>query len=99
MGVADRYARHRSRRDPEFKRIWEDKDRRKRFELSSKIIELRLKMGLNQTKFAKVIGVKQPYLSRLENGDENITYDGLERLFNKAGATLKLKIEYNKDSV
>lgn len=48
-------------------------------DLSAQLIELRLNLGMNQSQFAELIGVKQPFLSRLENGEQNITIQKFRR--------------------
>lgn len=94
MSVADELANHFSEKEPGFREIWEDEARKQMHELSCQLIALRLKMGLNQTEFAQRIGVSQPFLSRLEGGEENISIRTLQRILQKAGAHMTLNIEY-----
>lgn len=90
MGFAERYIKHRSSFDKEFEKEWE-KGRLQR-ELSAQLIELRLTLGLNQSQFAELIGVKQPYLSRLENSNENISIQNLQDIARKAGASVNIDV-------
>lgn len=90
MGFAERYIKHRSSFDKEFEKEWE-KGRLQR-QLSVQLIELRLNLGLNQSQFAELIDVKQPYLSRLENGNENISIQTLQDIARKAGASVSIDV-------
>ena len=44
MGFADKYAKHRCERDPEFKALWEDEKRICNHELTCENIKLRLEL-------------------------------------------------------
>ncbi|MGC9935427.1 helix-turn-helix domain-containing protein [Priestia aryabhattai] len=96
MGFADRYAKHRSEQDPEFKKNWEDEKRKDQHELACKIISLRLELGLTQKDFGELVGLKQSYISRLENGEQNITYQLLKEIVRKAGADMDINISLKK---
>jgi DNA-binding XRE family transcriptional regulator len=90
MSFSKRYVEHRSTFDSKFKEEWEKSQLQR--ELSSKLVELRLQLGLNQSQFAKMIGVKQSFLSRLENGEQNITIQTLQEIANHAGAIVKIDL-------
>lgn len=96
MGFADKYAKYRSERDPEFKKIWEDEKRKDEHELACQIINLRLELGLTQKEFGELVGLKQSYISRLENGEQNITIETLKELVRKAGADIDIQISLKK---
>lgn len=48
--------------------------------LGSRIREIRLKKGLNQTQFAYIIGKDQPSINRLERGKMNVGYLYLKQI-------------------
>lgn len=96
MGFADKYAKYRGERDPEFKKIWEDEKRKDEHELACQIINLRLELGLTQKEFGELVGLKQSYISRLENGEQNITIETLKELVRKAGADIDIQISLKK---
>ena len=60
-----------------------------KYEMIQKLIERRNKLNMSQTQLAKIIGTKQPAISRLERGDYNTT---LETLF-KVASALDLDLE------
>ena len=51
---------------PEFKKAWDELD--SEFELLKCMIDAREQGGVSQAELAKIIGTKQPALSRLEKG-------------------------------
>lgn len=83
MSFVDNYVKHRETWDKGFEEEWKKGQLQR--ELSTQLIELRLNLGMNQTEFAKLIGVKQPFLSRLENGEQNITIQSLEGITRRVG--------------
>jgi DNA-binding XRE family transcriptional regulator len=91
MSFVNEYAKERSEHDPEFKKLWEDEGRQQMFDFIAQIIDLRLTMGMNQSEFARLVGVKQPFISRLENGEQNITVKTLQHILRKTGARLKIE--------
>ena len=44
-----------------------------KYDMIRGLIERRGKLGISQTQLAKIIGTKQPAISRLEKGDSNTT--------------------------
>jgi predicted transcriptional regulator len=44
-----------------------------KYDMIRSLIERRSKMGISQAELAKIIGTKQPAISRLEKGDYNTT--------------------------
>ncbi|AKG75259.1 hypothetical protein AAT16_04005 [Salinicoccus halodurans] len=62
-------------------------------ELRAQLIQLRLSLGLTQKEFADLTGVQQSLISRLENGNQNITIGRLQNILVKTDTGAKLKIE------
>lgn len=94
MGFAERYIKHRSSFDPEFEKEWKKGSLQR--ELSTQLIGLRLSLNMNQSQFAELIGVKQSFLSRLENGEQNITVQTLQDIVERAGASVNVNISIKK---
>jgi transcriptional regulator with XRE-family HTH domain len=90
MSFVRDYVKNRSEKDLEFKKIWEEGKLER--EIAAQLIGLRLNLGLNQTQFAELIEVKQSFLSRLENGEQNITIQTLQEIAQRAGANVKIDI-------
>lgn len=63
-------------------------------ELTLQLIEIRLESGLNQSQFAKQVGMKQSHLSRLEKGTTNPTIQSLERIAQQSGYHLSITFEH-----
>jgi DNA-binding XRE family transcriptional regulator len=59
-----------------------------KYDMIKSLIERRGKLGISQTELAKIVGTKQPAISRLEKGDYNTT---LSTLF-KVAEALDLEI-------
>lgn len=65
-------------------------------EIASEILKIRYKKGLTQEEFAKMIGIKQPALARLENPNyKGYSIRTLHKIANALGATLEIKFKYN----
>lgn len=90
MSFVRDYVKHRAQTDPEFQRTWEDGTLER--EIAKQLIGIRLELGMTQEQFAKRIGVKQSFLSRLENGEQNLTIETLQQLTQRAGATVHVRI-------
>lgn len=99
MGFREKYTKKRSSEDAEFKSLMEDSSRIMNQELRESLITLRLEMGLTQKEFAELTGEKQPLISRLENGSQNITVHKLQRILERTNTGAKLKIEFKKEEV
>ena len=57
-----------------------------RMKVAHEIRNIRIKLGYTQKEIAKKLGVIQQYISRIENGRENVSVDTLKRIadaFNK----------------
>ncbi|MDD5435725.1 MAG: helix-turn-helix domain-containing protein [Nitrospira sp.] len=57
--------------DPEIRREYEAL--KPKYDMIRSLIERRNNLGISQTELAKIIGTKQPAISRLEKGDYNTT--------------------------
>jgi len=55
------------------------------------LIKRRSKLGLSQTELARIIGTRQPAISRLEKGDSNTTLSTLFRVTEALGLDISLK--------
>ncbi len=76
-------------KDPEFRRCYEaDKGR---FQVSARIIELRKMKKLSQAELAKRIGTQQSNVARMEQGEQNFTYDTLEKIAHSFGKELRVE--------
>src|SRR3990172_2326602 len=58
-------------KDPEIRREYEAL--KPKYDMIRSLIERRNKLGISQTELARIIGTKQPAISRLEKGDYNTT--------------------------
>lgn len=92
MSFLNRYVSERSE-DPNFRKEWEES--KTEYELARRIIQLRKARGITQEDLARLMRTKQSAISRIENGDQNITLSTLKKLatvFNEP-----IKIEINPD--
>lgn len=62
--------------------------RKPAYELASKLIALRKKLGMSQRDLAKAAGLKQPHIARIERGDVSPTWETISRIFAAVGAEL-----------
>lgn len=99
MGFIERYNTKRSEWDSEFKELTEDPRHNENHELRAQLIALRLKLELTQKEFAELVNVKQPLISRLENGSQNITINKLQQILSRTNTGAKIKIETNDDEL
>ncbi|SFK50732.1 helix-turn-helix domain-containing protein [Salinicoccus halodurans] len=93
MNFAEQYARKRGAADPDFKALPGNPVNAQNHELRAQLIQLRLSLGLTQKEFADLTGVQQSLISRLENGNQNITIGRLQNILVKTDTGAKLKIE------
>jgi DNA-binding XRE family transcriptional regulator len=61
-----------------------------RYDLISSLIKRRNQLKISQAELARIVGTKQPAISRLEKGDYNTTL----KTFFKVAEALNLKITY-----
>ena len=90
MSFVRDYVRHRAQADPAFQQVWEDGTLER--EIAKQLIGIRLELGMTQAQFAERVGVKQSFLSRLENGEQNLTMETLQRLAQRAGVTVHVRL-------
>ncbi len=63
------------------------------FRLIRDILLRRSQLNINQTQLAKLVGTKQPAISRLERGDGNITINTLRRVADALNADLDISFK------
>ena len=76
-------------RKPEIRKEYEAL--KPKYDMVRILIEHRSKLGMSQTELAKIIGTKQPAISRLESGDSNTTISTLFRVTEALGLDISLK--------
>lgn len=81
-------------RKPEIRREYEAL--KPKYEMIKTLIERRNHLRISQTQLAKTIGTKQPAISRLERGDNNITLYTLHRVANALGLDLDISLKAQK---
>ncbi len=57
------------------------------------IRQLRERLNLTQDEMAEKIGVKQPFISKLENGDQRITLETLSDMITALGGEWELTVK------
>ncbi len=77
--------------DPEYCEAYESMETE--FALASAIIEARKQAGLTQEQLAQRMGIKQPYIARLEGGSNNPSIGTLERIAKATDSRLKISFE------
>ncbi len=65
--------------------------RKPAFEFAVQLAELRRQKGLSQAALAKLAGMTQPEVARLEAAEASPTFDTMARLLAAAGADLDIK--------
>ena len=63
------------------------------FRLIRDILRRRSELNLNQVQLAKLVGTRQPAISRLERGDGNITLSTLRRVADALDADLDISLK------
>jgi len=63
-----------------------------RMKIAQQIRDIRVKLGYTQKDIAKKLGVIQQYISKIENGRENVSIDTLTRIANAFGKGLVIKL-------
>ena len=64
--------------------------RKPAYELASKLIAMRKKLGLSQRDLAEAAGLKQPHIARIERGEVSPTWATVSRIFSAVGAELEV---------
>lgn len=99
MSLTDRLAKSLGENDSEFKQVWDDPERQQQFELSCKLVEIRKQLNMTQQEFSQRIGLKQSYLSRLENGEIDMTLGRFGEIAQKLGGRVRIDIDFDKDNL
>lgn len=76
--------------DPEFHQAWEET--KVEYEVARQLILLRKQKGLTQSQLAERLNTKQSVISRIENGDQNITLENLMNIVKALGGHLHISI-------
>jgi len=63
-----------------------------RMKLAHQIRNIRVKLGYTQEDIAKKLGVIQQYISKIENGRENVSVDSLKRIADVFGKRLVVEL-------
>lgn len=77
-------------KDPEFRKEWERTALARAVALE--VIKYRAEHGISQTELGRRLGMHQPAVSRLEEGDQTPSIDMLKRLSEKLGIDLTINI-------
>lgn len=77
MSFFDEYLA-KSLEDPEFQKAWADSELE--YTIARNIIQRRKKLGLTQHDLALRMNTKQSVISRIENGNQNVTLGSLKAL-------------------
>ena len=77
--------------DPEVRKEYDALE--PQFRLIREILLRRSELNLNQLQLAKLVGTKQPAISRLERGDGNITINTLRRIADALDADLDISLK------
>lgn len=67
--------------------------------VSFEITKQRIKLGMNQTQFAKYLGVTQGMISKWENGDYNFTLNTLTDVMCKLGVDFDIQFKEKESSI
>jgi DNA-binding XRE family transcriptional regulator len=86
---------------PEIRREYEAL--KPKYDMIRSLIERRGKLGISQTQLARIIGTKQPAISRLEKGDYNTTLSTFFKVADALDLDISLKarrtVKNNHDKV
>lgn len=63
-----------------------------REKVAEQIKDIRIKLGYSQKDLANKLGVVQQYISKIENGRENISIDSLKKIANVLGKKVIIKL-------
>ena len=64
-----------------------------RMKLARQLKDIRMKLGYTQQDIAKKLGVIQQYVSKIENGHENVSVDTLKRIADVFGKRLIVELK------
>lgn len=77
-------------RSPEFRKLWDESEFAR--EVAIKVLRYRTDHGLTQAKFGELVGLAQPAVAQLENGEENPTLKTLAKVSAGTGLVFRLKV-------
>ena len=77
-------------KDPEFRKEWERTALARA--VAIEVVKYRAEHGISQTELGRRLGMHQPAISRLEEGDQTPSIDMLKRLSLKLGIDLNINI-------
>ena len=83
MSSAENLANQLKLRNPNFKKVWDDPERKKKFELRCQLIEYRLRNDFTYKEVAAKAGIFISDVHRIEDGELDIDIEKLERIINK----------------
>lgn len=89
MSDIDNYVKKRSKKSSAFKKAWDESEIE--MEIASSMIKSRLKANLTQKDLAKITGIDQANISKIENGEGNPTIKKLMKLAEGMNAELSIK--------
>jgi len=69
--------------DPEFKKAWEESE--VEYLIARNIINFRKKRGLTQKQLAVALGTQQSVVSRIENGEHNLSIESIKSIAHVLG--------------
>jgi len=80
------------KKDPELRILFDE--RRFYLQVAHLIVDLRARAGLSQAEVAKAAGVSQPYIARLEKGDQRRapTFDTIYKILKVLGYRLEINV-------
>jgi DNA-binding XRE family transcriptional regulator len=70
-----------------------------KYDMIRMLIERRNQLQMSQTKLARLVGTKQPAISRLEKGDYNTTLSTLFRVANALGLDIAFKVREGENGI
>jgi len=68
-------------------------------DIAKGIIKIRKELNLTQSKFAKLIGIEQPYLSKIESGKNIPTLETLSEIFSNLGYIMNVTVTKEENTV
>ncbi len=80
----------RRRRNPEFRKLWDESSFAR--EVANRVLRYRVEHGLTQAQFGDVVGLAQPLVARLENGDDPPTLKTLAKVSAATGLSFHLEV-------
>jgi len=69
------------------------------FNIAKEITKIRKDLGLTQVQFSKIIGIEQPYLSKIESGKNVPTVETLIEIFSKLGYIMNIELKKEENTM